>query len=131
MGTWIYGTSTWFNTGNPPTDPPPTACQIGNDNAYDHAWPMLIHFGIYDSVNCGCQSSMNYLSCGQYGTSVYYPGTGIQINYVETVDLGPNLCYYCNSFSPSLLIDLTPAAFQALGVSLSVGHIPVYAYQPT
>lgn len=130
MANWIYGTATNFSTGNPPTNPPPTSCLIGNNNAYDHAWPMLIHFGLYDSYNCGCQPTMYYLSCGQTGTSVYNSSTGIQINYVRTVDLGPDLCSFCNNFVPKLLIDLKPAAFTALGVPLSRGVQSVYVYQP-
>ena len=126
---WIYGTSTWYNTGNPPGSPQ-TSCLIGYDNAYDHAWPMLIHFGLYDSYNCGCHSGMNYLNCGQTGTSVYNPSTGVQINFVRTIDLGPNLCTYCNMYNPKLLIDLTPGGFSALGVPLSQGIQSVWVWQP-
>jgi hypothetical protein len=97
--------------------------------AWDHAWPMLNHFGIYDNYNGTCHSSMGYLTCGQAGTSVYGWSSGVQINYVRTIDLGPDLLSYCNMFNPKLLIDLTQAAFTNFA-PLSAGWTPVTVWQP-
>lgn len=132
MGIWIQGTATYFYVGAPNT-----SCLIGNDNAYDHAWPMLEHFGYYDDANGGCHSAMQYLSCAQYGTSVWSYDTFQQIDYVRTVDHGPNLNGYgggpalCYAHNPKLLIDLTPGAFQnGLGLPLSQGAGAVWVWQP-
>lgn len=132
MGVWMLGSSSWFNVGSPPV----TSCLIGSDSAYDHAWPMWVHFGIYEDYNNGCHSAMVHLDCGQFQTKVYSSVTATQINYVRTVDGGPCLNHpacspnLCNYTSPKMLIDLTPGAFQALGVPLSQGIQPVFVWQP-
>jgi hypothetical protein len=137
MTIYMLGSATYWFTGNPPGSPT-TFCGIGYDLAYDHAWPMCSTFGDSRDYNQGCWSRMHYLAGGQYQTIVLAPGTGIQINYVRTVDAGPclqgaqcspDLCYD-PQFSPPLVIDLTPGAFQALGYSLGIGHFPVWVGQP-
>ena len=139
MGIWKYGRVTYWNTGNPPGDPQ-TFCEIGWDNAYDHSWTMVQRHGSSDDrdYNAGCHSWMVELTCGQTGTSVWSGVTDIQIDYVRTVDAGPCLrddvdgCSpeLCNEYDPKLIIDVTPAAFQALGYDLSDGWFNGWVFQP-
>lgn len=131
---WVYGTATWFQTGNPP-ESPATFCGIGYDPAYDHAWAMITNGGDSRNYNDGCCAAMHNLACGQTGTTLYSADSLIMLQYVRTIDAGPCLTHascspnLCGSFDPDLLVDLTPGAFTGLGFSLYIGHIPVWVYQ--
>jgi hypothetical protein len=137
MGTWIgQGLIPWwdFNSSN-------TFCQIGSEDAYDHAWPMCEHWTGFAwdvrDYNQGCWSAMYTLQCGQASTSVYSSSNGYQINYVETVDAGPCLGndpnYHCGPpfwCSSGFLGDLSTAGYQALGHNTADGPFYGYYWQP-
>jgi hypothetical protein len=152
MGTWIGpATIPWwyFPDGNPP----PTFCEIGSEESWNHAWPMALHWTGYTwddrDYNAGCwpywngSSGMDTLQCGQDGTSVFCSYNGWQINFVMTIEAGPCLgqltgyeppCgppFYCGYDNPNLIGDITESAFQALGQSLSEGVFVGYVWQPS
>lgn len=121
------GVASWFCCGNP-YGPCGTAghgkCGTCNSGSIQYAWP-LVNPGC--DLTGGCRTIQEY-PCGRT-QSVYSPCTGRTIN-PALADCGPNIRDnpgFCTQTKNDCvayvgrIIDLTPAAFTALGLSLSSG----------
>ncbi len=122
------GVATWFCCGDaygPCGTTGHGKCGTCNSGSIQHAWP-------YVSPGCnyvGCGRTLQQYSCGIKQT-IQNPCTSKSI-LAPVADCGPNMPLFCGDKKSDCaaytdrIIDLTPAAFTALGVSLSAGKMSV------
>lgn len=130
----IYGEVSWFCCGNawgPCDSAGHGACGTCNSGNYQHAWPNTSDacFDITRPDRCGV-SGLSRRTCGfAHATTNICNGSRV----VTTIaDCGPQTDLFCGEqaccggeCSSNRLLDLTPAAYSAIG-SLSSGLLPGY-----
>ncbi|MER6334754.1 hypothetical protein ACF09H_19020 [Streptomyces sp. NPDC014983] len=126
---WFCCGSSWGPCGSTGTGACGT-CQSGKNMA---AWPNLSSacWSVTDPAACG--ENMPRRGCGSV-VNVKHQCSGAAV-CVTLADCGPNTQMWCSeqtccngSCRTHRVIDLTPAAFSAIG-SLSSGLLPVYIYE--
>lgn len=122
------GVATWFCCGHaygPCSATGHGKCGTCNSGSIQHAWPVV-------TPGCdvhGCGRTLQAYSCG-ISQSIRNPCTAVTIR-ATIADCGPNMPLFCGDSKNDCaayrdrIIDLTPAAFTALGVSLSAGKMSV------